>query len=143
MKKLSGGKTLAVVAAMGGAVLASVMPVMADVSSDSPAAGTVKTESPAKIKAWGAAVEITVTYNCPTSSGLTSSLSVDINQAVFGGLAKGFANKTVPCTNKTETTTITATAQDKAFIWGKAYVRAGLYTNPYSAHDEREITFQP
>ena len=50
MTKLSMGKTAAIVAVAGGAVLASIAPVMADVSAQSPSAGAIRVES-AKLKA--------------------------------------------------------------------------------------------
>lgn len=47
MKKFTAGKTAAVVAVAGGAVLASIAPVMADVSAQSPSVGSSESRTPA------------------------------------------------------------------------------------------------
>ncbi|HEX8864346.1 MAG TPA: hypothetical protein VF821_01700, partial [Lentzea sp.] len=83
MKKLSGGRSLAVLAVAGGAVLASVAPVLADVADASPSVAAVKVEQRAKIKALGAVADVQVTYACPTGS--VAAVSVSLNQAVLGG----------------------------------------------------------
>jgi hypothetical protein len=51
MKKYFGGKALAVAAVAGGAIIASVAPVMAEVSAESPSVALIRVENPAKIKA--------------------------------------------------------------------------------------------
>jgi hypothetical protein len=143
MKKLSGGRTLAVAAVAGGALLASVAPVLADVSTQSPGVG-IKVEPIAKIKATGAAVEITVTYECPAGfpAWPPTYVFLDVNQAVFGGVAKGAGSLEVRCTGKPETVSLTPIAQDKPFRWGSAWVRANLTTFP-DAKAERTVTILP
>ncbi|MFI6101321.1 hypothetical protein ACIA8G_37730 [Lentzea sp. NPDC051213] len=144
MKKLSGGKTLAVAAVAGGAVLASVAPVLADVSAQSPSTAAIRVESPAKWKAWGAAIEVQVTYACqPGSSQAYFNLSV--TQSVVGGVAVGGAYKdNLNCTGGFETTTVNVTANDRAFRWGTAFAKAELRGYPNSvARDEREIKIVP
>jgi hypothetical protein len=141
VKKFSSGKTLAVVAVAGGAVLASVAPVMADVSAQSPSTAAVRIEAPAKIKAFGAAVEVEVTYACPQSS-LSTYLYVSVTQNVVGSIASGGSSKNVQCTGGFETAKVTVPAQNRAFLYGNAYVRADLNSYPNSATDERVIRLQ-
>ncbi|GAA3630029.1 hypothetical protein C8D88_1011762 [Lentzea atacamensis] len=143
MTKFSGGKTLAVVAVAGGAILASIAPVMADVSAESPSVAAIRVESPAKIKALGAAVEIQVTYACP--KGSQASLNLNVSQTVIGGVANGGAYKSsINCTGAFETITMNVAAQNRAFRWGTAFVAANIngYPPSYSASDERVIDFR-
>ena len=141
MKKLSGGKTLAVVAVAGGAVLASIAPVMAEVSAQSPSAGAIRAESPAKLKAWGAAIEVQMTYACP--AGHQGYFNVTVSQAKIGGVAVGSAYKdNLNCTGGFETTTVTVTANDRPFdAIAPAFAKSELrtYQNSNAARDEREI----
>ncbi|KJK44658.1 hypothetical protein UK23_28700 [Lentzea aerocolonigenes] len=139
MKKLSGGKSLAVMAVAGGAILASVAPVMAEVSAQSPSLSAVRVESPAKLKAWGAAAELKVTYACPAGSTSTY-LYLNLTQNAFGRIASGGTSKNVQCTGGFETITLTLTSQNAPFLPGiKAYAKAELNSYPNSATDEREI----
>ncbi len=140
MRKFSGGKALAVAAVVGGAVLASVAPVMADVAAQSPSTAAVRVESPAKIKALGAVAEVKVTYAC--QSGAQAYLNLNVTQSVFGNIAQGNAYKeNLSCTGGFETITLNVTANDKAFVWGKAFAKAELRAYPNSlVRDEREIT---
>lgn len=138
MKKFSGGKTLAVVAVAGGALAASIAPVMADVSAQSPSTSLVRVEPTAKLKAWGAAAEVQVTYSCPQTSSPTY-LYVSLTQNVLGRIASGGASKSVTCTGGFTTTTVTVTAQNLAFWPVKAFAKADLSSYPNSATDEREI----
>lgn len=142
MKKLSGGKTLAIAAVAGGAILASVAPVMADVSAQSPSTSAVRIETPAKLKAWGAAVEVQVTYACARSSSTGTYLYVSINQNVLGRIASGGGSKSVTCTGGFETTTVTVAAQNLAFWPIDAYAKADLNAYPNTATDERVITLR-
>ncbi|SEQ12118.1 hypothetical protein SAMN05216188_102133 [Lentzea xinjiangensis] len=143
MKKFTGGKALAVVAVAGGAVLASIAPVMADVSAQSPSAGAIRVESPAKWKAWGAAIEVQLTYACP--AGHQGHLNVTVNQAVLGGVAVGNTYKEITCTGGFETTAVNVTANERAFRWGSAFAKSELrtYQNGNAARDEREIQIVP
>jgi hypothetical protein len=104
----------------------------------------IKVEPIAKIKATGAAVEITVTYECPAGfpAWPPTYVFLDVNQAVFGGVAKGAGSLEVRCTGKPETVSLTPIAQDKPFRWGSAWVRANLTTFP-DAKDERTVTILP
>ena len=140
MTKLSMGKTAAIVAVAGGAVLASIAPVMADVSAQSPSAGAIRVES-AKLKAWGAAVEVQVTYACP--AGHNGYFNVSLNQAKIGGVASGSTYKeSLNCTNGFETTTVTVIANDRPFdTIAPAFVRSELrtYQNSNAAREEKEI----
>ncbi|MEU0882978.1 hypothetical protein ABZ345_30595 [Lentzea sp. NPDC005914] len=140
MKKFSGGKTLAIAAVAGGAILASVAPVMADVSAQSPSAGLIRVESPAKLKAWGAAIEVKVTYTCPV--GTQSSLNLVVNQAKLGGVAIGGAYQSnLNCNGAFETVTLNVQANDRAFGLGKAFAKAEIQGYPnVGAKDEREIS---
>lgn len=141
MKKFSGGKSLAVAAVVGGAVIASVAPVMADVSAQSPSTSLVRVESPAKLKAWGAAAEVKVTYVCPQGQSSTY-LYVSLTQNVLGRIASGSASKSVTCTGGFETTTLSVTATNLAFWPLKAFAKADLNTWPNPAADEREINLE-
>ena len=138
MKKFSGGKTLAVVAVAGGAILASIAPVMADVSAQSPSTSAVRVEDPAKIKAWGAAIEVQVTYACPQGSS-SGYLYVNVSQNVFGRIASGNGSKSVTCSGGFVTTTVSVPSQNLAFWPGSAYAKADLNSYPNSASDERVI----
>ena len=141
MMKFSGGKTLAVVAVAGGALAASIAPVMADVSAQSPSTSLVRVESPAKLKAWGAAVDVQVTYVCPRYS--SSYLYVSLSQNVLGRIATGGASKQVTCTGGFETTTLYIQAQNLAFWPIETSAKAELNAYPNSpATDAREIKLQ-
>ncbi|MET9631281.1 hypothetical protein ABZX92_27845 [Lentzea sp. NPDC006480] len=133
------GKTLAIAAVAGGAILASVAPVMADVSAQSPSAGLVRVESPAKLKAWGAAIAVQVTYTCP--AGSQASLQLIVNQAKFGGVAVGSAyENSLNCTGGFETLTLNVQANDRPFGLGEAFAKASINGWPnVSAKDERTI----
>jgi hypothetical protein len=140
MMKFSGGKTLAVAAVAGGALLASIAPVMAAVSAESPSLALIRVEPDAKIKALGAAIEVKVTYACPrTSLPSTGYVYLNVTQNVFGRIASGSASKTVNCTGGFETTTVTVAAQNLAFWPGKAFAKADVSAYPHAATDEREI----
>jgi hypothetical protein len=143
MKKLSGGRTVAVVAVAGGVILASIAPVMADVSAQSPSAGLVRVESPAKWKAWGAAIEVPVTYTCPVGTQ-SAYLNLSVTQSVWGLVASGSAYRDLDCTGGFETITLNVTANDHAFSWGKAFAKAEVRGYPnVGARDEREISINP
>ena len=139
MMKLSKGKTAAVAAVAGGALLASIAPVMADVSRESPPTSLIRVESPAKLKAWGAAAEVQVTYACPPSSQ-GAYVFVSLTQNVLGRIASGAASKSVTCTGGFVTTMVTVPAQNVAFWPIDAFARGDLsaYPNP-TATDERVI----
>ncbi|WP_394613759.1 hypothetical protein JNUCC0626_28105 [Lentzea sp. JNUCC 0626] len=140
MKKLSGGKSLAVFAVAGGAILASVAPVMADVSAQSPSQSLVRVEAPANLRAKGATIEVDVTYVCPVTS-TSAYMYVSATQAVGNGnVATGGGSKGVTCTGGFETVKVTVAASTKAFVKGnKAYVKADLQAYPNNAFDERYI----
>lgn len=139
MKKFSGGKTLAVVAVAGGAILASIAPVMAEVSAQSPSAALVRVESPAKLKALGAAVEVDVTYSCPVSQS-PAYVSLSVTQNVGIGIASGSASKSVTCTGGFQTVKMSVTPQNWAFnVISPAFAKAELSAWPHSATDERQI----
>ncbi|MEU3645408.1 hypothetical protein AB0E59_18650 [Lentzea sp. NPDC034063] len=143
MKKFSGGKALAVVAVVGGAVLASIAPVMAEVSAQSPSLGAVRVEPTAKVKALGAAVEVDVTYSCPVGQS-QSYVYVNVTQSFFIGVASGSGSKVVTCTGGFETVKVTATANPGwPFGVGIAYAKADLNSYPHSASDEKQIWINP
>lgn len=139
MKKFSGGKAIAVAAVAGGAILASIAPVMADVAAQSPSTAVVRVESPAKLKAWGAVAEVKVTYAC--QPGTQNYLNVSLTQSVFGSIAQGSAYKeNLNCTGGFETITMNVTASDKAFGPWDAFAKAELRGFPNgNARDERVI----
>ncbi|MFS8101279.1 hypothetical protein LFM09_29555 [Lentzea alba] len=137
MKKLSGGKGLAIVAVAGGAILASVAPVMADVAAQSPSQALVRVESPAKIKALGAAVEVNVTYSCP--AGAAGYLYLNVSQTVFGGVATGSASKNVACTGGFEIVAVSVQATNRAFRLGTAFAKGDLNSYPHFGSHETEI----
>jgi hypothetical protein len=141
MMKFSGGKTLAVAAVAGGALAASIAPVMAEVSAQSPSTNLVRVESPAKLKAWGAAVDVQVTYVCSQSSG-PAYVSVSLSQNVLGRIASGYASKSVTCTGGFETTTLSLQAQNLAFWPLDAHAKADLSSYPNPATDARVIKLQ-
>ncbi|WP_086663094.1 hypothetical protein [Lentzea kentuckyensis] len=138
------GKTAAVVAVAGGAVLASIAPVMAEVSAQSPSAGAIRVDS-AKLKALGAAVEVQVTYACP--AGHIGYFNVTLNQAKFLGVAVGSAYKdNLNCNGGFETTTVTVTASDRPFdVIAPAFSKSELrtYQNNNAAREEKEIRISP
>ncbi|MFD4670800.1 hypothetical protein ACFWNN_13765 [Lentzea sp. NPDC058450] len=140
MKKLSGGKSLAVVAVAGGAILASIAPVMADVSAQSPSQSLVRVEGPANLRANGATIEVDVTYACPVTS-TSAYVYVSATQAVGGGnVATGGGSKGATCTGGFETVKVTVAASNKAFRKNnKAYVKADLQAYPNNAFHEAYI----
>jgi hypothetical protein len=142
MRRFFEGKVLAVAAVVGGAVLASVAPVMAEVSADSPSDLAVRIESPAKWLALGAAINVPVSYACPV--GTDAGLTLTVNQAVAGGLATGLGRKhDVPCTGRTETAIVNVLARDHAFRWGTAYGEVSLNKLVGGVTDRREFRIAP
>ena len=139
MKRSFGGRTLAVVAAAGGALIASVAPAMAQVSTQSPSAMVVQVESPAKTEVRGVVLKVNVTYACP--AGTTVVLSLQVTEAVAGGrIASGSDDIGIDCTGESKTVTMTLTARDNAFRRGTAYAEASMGAPMIgSARDEREI----
>lgn len=140
MKKFSAGKTLAVVAVAGGSLIASVAPVMADVSTQSPSNLALRVESPAKVEVSGAVLKVKVTYACPVGS--SGNLSLQVTQAVAGGrIASGSGEAGVDCIGDFKTVTVTLTARDNAFRRGIAYAQATMGVPMIGvAEDERQIS---
>lgn len=134
------GKALAVVAVAGGALLASVAPVMAQVSTQSPSNMAVQVESPAKAEVSGAVLKVDVTYTCP--AGAYGGLRLQVAEAVAGGrIASGSEDVGVDCTGESKTVTVTVVAQDNAFRRGIGYARVSLSAPMVGvAKDERQIT---
>ncbi|MFS8101278.1 hypothetical protein LFM09_29550 [Lentzea alba] len=142
MRKFFGGKALAVAAVVSGAVLASVAPVMAEDGADSPANLAVRLEPTAKWRAWGAAIDVEVTYACP--AGSTTSVFVMVSQAVLGEVAVGRESKPgQPCTGGFETTTVTVQAGGQAFRWGDAYGTASIYPQQGYLATDSELRIVP
>ena len=135
------GRTLAIAAVAGGAVLASVAPVMADVSAQSPSQSAVRVQSPAKLKAWGAVAEVEVTYACPQYAS-SAYLYVYVNQNVWGRIASGSGSKSVTCTGGFETVKVNVAAQNLAFWPADAFARADLNAYPGATSDERVIKLE-
>jgi hypothetical protein len=141
-RKFFGGKGLAVAAVVAGAVLACIAPVMAEVSADSPSAPVVRLESPAKLKAWGAAIEVQVGYTCPVNEKGTAAVNVYVSQAVLGGgIAGGYAQKELPCTGRYEIAAVNLQPwEGKAFQPGVAYGQLALALWPGGmVYDDREF----
>lgn len=140
MNKSFGGKALAVVAVAGGAMLASVAPVMAEVSAQSPSNMAVQVESSAKTEVAGAVLKVNVTYTCP--AGASGGLNLQVTEAVAGGrIASGNEDVGVECTGESKTVTVTVVARDNAFRKGIAFARANLSAPMVGvAKDERQIT---
>lgn len=140
MKKSFGGKALAVVAVAGGALMASISPVMAQVSTQSPSNLAVQVESPAKTEVQGVVLKVNVTYACAADTSLV--LSLKVTEAVAGGrIASGGDDITADCTGQSKTVTMTLVAQDNAFRRGVAYAQATLGAPMMGvAKDERQIS---
>lgn len=131
-------KVMAVVAIAAGALLASVMPVSADVSTDSPSVGAIRIESPAMLEARGAAITVPITVVClPGSSGY---ISIQVTQRVGGAIASGGSSMQLPvCTGGAQTVDITLQTYSEPFRKGTAFGSASLYAYPGTATDEREF----
>lgn len=82
-------------------------------------------ESPARLLANGAAVDVPIQYTCNASS---STIYVSVSQRVANGdLATGFASTQVLCTGAHQRTTITVPASGaKAFAKGNAFVSSNI-----------------
>ncbi|MFS8101277.1 hypothetical protein LFM09_29545 [Lentzea alba] len=140
MRKFFRGKALAIMAVVGGAVLASIAPVMAEVSADSPSAPAVRLESPGKLLASGAAVNVPITYTCPVNDRGSATVNVYVTQNVLGGIAFGYKQKVLPCTGRPEKAAVAVLAYEgKAFRPGTAYGRLVLATWDGQPEDEREF----
>ena len=90
--------TLAVVAIVAGTVIASVVPVSADVSASSPPVGLVRVESPATLQAQGAAVTVRVTFVGPASSPSNFPLgfvTLTVTERVGQQIAYGTASASI------------------------------------------------
>src|SRR4051812_29995427 len=89
---------LAVVAVVAGTLVASVVPVSADVSADSPPLGLVRVVSPATLQAQGAAVTVRVTFVGPASSPTNfplGFLTLTVTERVGQQIASGTANTSI------------------------------------------------
>jgi len=140
-RALRPSRIAAVAAVAGGVVLASVLPGYADVSTQSPSVAQIKVESPATLKADGAAVLVSVTYVCPI--GGPNSISVQLTQNVGGDIASGYGYvQYVACTATPQTAEIAvhAASGGKAFRRGVAFASAQLMGGmPGGVTDNREI----
>ena len=142
--------TLAVVAIVAGTLIASVVPVSADVSADSPPVGLVRVESPGTLQARGAAVTVRVTFVGPASSPGPFSqgfLSVTVTERVGQQIATGSGSASIGWfTGGAETMELTVQAQPGSapFRRGTAFASASMQvnqccTNSPPATDQREI----
>lgn len=79
----------------------------------------ITVQSPARLLAGGAAVDVPVEYTC---NGISTSVSVNVTQRVGGkAVASGYGEAQVACTGAHQRTTVTVTATGKAFARGDAF----------------------
>ncbi|HET9141149.1 hypothetical protein [Actinophytocola sp.] len=140
---------LAVTAIVAGTLVASVAPVSADVSADSPSLGLVRVESPATLQARGAAITVRVTFVGPASnpSGFPLGyLSLTVTERVGQQIATGTASASIGWfTGGAESIELTVLPSPGSapFRRGTAFASATLninfFPNPPPATDQREI----
>jgi hypothetical protein len=142
--------TLAVLAIVAGTLIASVVPVSADVSADSPPVGLVRVESPGTLQARGAAVTVRLTFVGPASNPgpfPQGYINVSVTERVGQQIATGSASASIGWfTGGAETIELTVQAQPGSapFRRGTAFASASLQVNqsfpsPPPATDQREI----
>jgi len=89
-------------------------------------------QSPARLVAGGAAIDVTVEYSCTATDGM--SLSLDVAQKVGRKVATGYAYDYVTCNRRTQKTVLRVKSTGTAFGRGKAAVTtelSGCYSPDY------------
>jgi hypothetical protein len=86
----------------------------------------VQVESPARLLARGAAIEVPLEVTCNASG--TVDLFVSVSQRSGSGVAEGFGSESVPCSGSGEQVTVTVQATGgKVFKKGTAVVTAEVF----------------
>ncbi len=104
----------------------------------------ITVESPARLLAGGAAIDVPVEYTC---NSISTYLTVSVTERVGGNaIASGFGDAQVACTGAHQRTTISVTATGaKAFAKGKAFATGQIsgclpgYTNCGAESDTATI----
>jgi hypothetical protein len=137
LRRLFRARTAAVVAIAAGALIASTLPVTADVADDSPPLGAIRVESTATLQARGAAVTVSVLVVCP--AGLNRVfLNTSVTQRVGGAIANGSGSLEFICSGTLQDFNITVTASNEPFRQGVAIASAQIFILERIA-DQREI----
>ena len=129
--RLSRKSTLRVAAlavAFGG-MGAAVLPASPAVAYFSPPLFLdVEPQSPARLVAGGAAVDVTVEFTCAGATG-GGFLTVTVTQGAGGGVASGGRNVTVACSPQQQRTVVTVPASSggQAYRTGNAFVEADIF----------------
>jgi hypothetical protein len=120
----------AAVALAGGGSLLAAAPAVAYYSP--PLIMVAEPQSPARLVAGGAAIDVTVEYSCTATAGM--SLSLDVAQRVGRKVATGQAYDYVSCNRRTQKTVLRVKSDGTAFGRGNAAVTteiSGCYSTDY------------
>jgi hypothetical protein len=117
---------VAATAVAAGGVAAMLSPASPAVAFFSPPLFLdVQVESPARLLARGAAVEVPLEVTC--TSEQPAWVDVFVTQRVGGKIAQGYGNAQVGCTRQGQDIRITVTAYGNAFRAGTAFAEATIF----------------
>jgi hypothetical protein len=134
----SKNRLAAAVAIAAGVLVASTLPVYANVADDSPSLGAMRLESPATLQARGAAVTVPILVVCP--AGVIAFPQVFVAQRVGGSIASGSGGTQITCTGTFQTVEVTAVANLEPFRRGIAVASASMFISGIgTVSDQREI----
>lgn len=118
-----------------GLVLAGGAAAAAALGSAGPAVGQssppiqtqIQVNSPGKLVAKGAGVDVSIAASCSGVGVPTGSIGISLTEAVGKNLATGFGSATIDCTGTTQNAEVTVTAQSgHAFAKGSAIANASI-----------------
>jgi len=139
-KRIAAGIAVAVVS---GSLMTGALPALAAVTNSSPPSQvSVRLDSPDRISARGAAVDLLLTMKCPRSSGV-ADVSVQVQQHNRNGLAGSYTDMPtfVTCTGAKTTVDIYVQAIDHPYEVGPATVTAQVvYNTPTSSGNELDAS---
>jgi hypothetical protein len=115
------------VAIVGGSMIAGAVPALAAVTNSSPPIHmSIHINSPAKISARGAAVDVTFTVKCPKAS-YYAELNTEVSERSGNQITVAYGNAAVICTGSDQPVDIYLQASGKPFVVGSASVTASFY----------------
>jgi len=115
------------VAVLGGSMIAGAVPALAAVTNSSPPIHmSIHINSPDKISARGAAVDLTFIVKCPKAS-YNAGLNTEVTERSGNQITTAYGNAQVTCTGADQQIDIYVQAGGKPFDVGSASVSASLW----------------
>jgi hypothetical protein len=115
------------VAVLGGSMIAGAVPALAAVTNSSPPIHmSIHIDSPDKISARGAAVDVTLTVKCPKAS-YNAGVSVAVSERSGNQITTAYGQAQVFCTGSDQPVDLYLQASGKPFVVGSASVSASLW----------------